>query len=165
MGWRYLIFTIGGLTILLWIIRFFAFPMLESPRFLLGRGRDSEAVASIKAVAEYNKKEVAIDEEMLNAAARSVGGETEGGKVEGRYSAKHVRALFGTKKMAFSTVLLIAIWGWFTSFFSYGVGKHEADKVDRHHRAREHPLQLVLALSPREPWGTLRRRRVLYHVS
>ena len=43
MGWRYLLFALGGMTLFLWAVRFFVFPLEESPRFLVGRGRDEEA--------------------------------------------------------------------------------------------------------------------------
>ena len=46
MGWRYLLFALGGMTLFLWALRFFVFPLEESPRFLVGRGRDADAVAA-----------------------------------------------------------------------------------------------------------------------
>lgn len=116
MGWRYLIFIIGGLTLLLWGIRFLVFPLHESPRFLLGQGKDVEAVKAVHAIAKYNRVEgVVVSEEMLEEAARQAGGEREErvgvlGK-DSRYSSSHVKALFATRKMALSTSLLIALWG------------------------------------------------------
>ena len=45
MGWRYFLFTVGSLTLLMWGIRFFLFPLYESPKYLMGKGEDDEAVA------------------------------------------------------------------------------------------------------------------------
>jgi hypothetical protein len=117
MGWRYLIFIIGGLTLLLWGIRFLVFPLHESPRFLLGQGKDAQAVKAVHAIAKYNRVEgVVVSEEMLEEAARQAGGAEQEGRVgvlgrDSRYSSSHVKALFATRKMALSTSLLIALWG------------------------------------------------------
>ena len=138
MGWRYLLFTLGGITLLLWSIRFFVFKLLESPRFLVGIGKDAEAVEVIKRLAEFNGRETRLSLEQLrevdNEAEKGQADSTEIGtsekgseeedqvisakrtKVlsESSYLAwKHVKALFRTRKMAFSTSLLIFIWGIF----------------------------------------------------
>ena len=108
---------------LLWIIRFFVFHFHESPRFLMGRGRDAEAVAVIHAVAEYNGKTSTLTLEMLQeagAAQGAVAGEKPALDTSARGVLKrqlsvmdtsHVKALFATKKMAYSTTLLIILWG------------------------------------------------------
>jgi hypothetical protein len=117
VGWRYLIFAIGGLTLLSWVVRFFAFPLYESPRFLVGQGRDGEAVNVLRSVARYNGVEdkVEMSEEMLKEAGREAGEteETETGVLakNSKWNFKHVKALFATRKMAFSTSVLIALWG------------------------------------------------------
>ncbi|KAI0060083.1 MFS general substrate transporter [Artomyces pyxidatus] len=116
MGWRYLLFTLGGLMLILAFIRIFLFKLYESPRFLAGRGRDADAVAVIHAVARYNGKESSLSVEDLQDAARSAedSEHAERWTMLSRssvWSAKHVRALFATRKMAWSTSLLISIWG------------------------------------------------------
>jgi hypothetical protein len=120
MGWRYLLFALGGLTLVLWVIRFFVFPFYESPRYLLGRGRDADTVAAVHRIAAYNGKTISFSEEVLADAARSSSGtgqDTVGGgtrpvlAVDSNYRLRHVRALFATPKMAWSTSLLIALWG------------------------------------------------------
>ncbi|KAG8216949.1 hypothetical protein J3R82DRAFT_7230 [Butyriboletus roseoflavus] len=55
-GWRYFLYTMGGLMMFLWILRFFVFNLYESPKFLMGRGRDEDAVEIIHKVAAYNGK-------------------------------------------------------------------------------------------------------------
>ena len=39
---------------ILWFIRFFFFKLHESPKYLMGRGRDQDAVAVVHAIARYN---------------------------------------------------------------------------------------------------------------
>src|SRR5712671_6705809 len=116
MGWRYLVFTLGGLMLLLAMLRLFFFPLHESPRYLLGRGDDEAAVAVIREIARYNGTETSLTVEDFGKAARSA--ERKEGAQKWRvlnessaWRAEHVRALFATKKMAWSTSLLICIWG------------------------------------------------------
>lgn len=120
MGWRYLLFTLGGLMFLLSLLRMFAFRLHESPRFLIGRGRDAEAVAVVHAIAAYNNVESRLSVEDLEEAAKTVedreGANLHKWKVLSESSSwgpKHVKALFATPKMALSTSLLIVLWGMF----------------------------------------------------
>jgi hypothetical protein len=117
MGWRYLIFIIGGLTLVLWALRFLVFPLYESPRYLIGRGEDASAVHVIHQVAAYNGVSSDLTIEMLTEAGREAASSaTQSGKThlltEGSsYHLRHIRALFATPRMAFSTGLLMSIWG------------------------------------------------------
>ena len=127
MGWRYLTFTLGGLTLLMWFVRFFVFRFYESPRYLIGKGRDEEAVEVIHKIAKFNGKadRCTITVEDLQKVVREKSMEdspafpraTPGGEKKGLFSSSsplsgsHIKALFATRKMALSTSLLIAIWG------------------------------------------------------
>ncbi|KAI0370954.1 MFS general substrate transporter [Pilatotrama ljubarskyi] len=120
MGWRYLLFTLGGMTLLLWAIRFFVFPLYESPRFLVGRGRDAEAVAVVQRIAQFNGTTTALEVRDLEAAGEAVlsAKDGEAGKREKRVLSKssvftldHIKGLFETPKLAWSTSLLIFLWG------------------------------------------------------
>jgi hypothetical protein len=53
-GWRYLILTLGAITFAMFVCRFFLFHLYESPKFLLSRGRQAEAVATVYGIAHYN---------------------------------------------------------------------------------------------------------------
>ena len=48
-------FTLGAITILIFVARFFLFNFQESPKFLLYRGKDEEAVKVLNYIAKYNK--------------------------------------------------------------------------------------------------------------
>jgi hypothetical protein len=116
MGWRYLVSTFGGLGLLLAFLRIFVLPLHESPRYLLGRGRDEAAVAVVREIARYNGTETSLTVEDFKEAGRSAEQKeyAHRWRVLNRSSVwkgSHVRELFATRKMAWSTTLLIWIWG------------------------------------------------------
>jgi len=132
MGWRYFLFTMGSLTLLMWGIRFFLFTLYESPKYLMGKGEDDEAVAVLRNVARVNGKEGSVKltaDDLMGVAYRSESGLSEeslernvlvggGGDLRevvlkqlGVVDANHVKPLFATRKLAWSTGLLIVLWG------------------------------------------------------
>ncbi|KAI0742549.1 MFS general substrate transporter [Daedaleopsis nitida] len=124
MGWRYLLFALGGMTLFLWGIRFFVFPLEESPRFLVGRGRDAEAVAVIQRIAAFNGRVSSLTVQELQSAGEAmrspdVHADTDASGERKRkmlsessvFTMQHIKALFETPKLAWSTSLLIALWG------------------------------------------------------
>jgi hypothetical protein len=129
MGWRYFIFTMGGLMLFLWGIRFFVFKLQESPKYLMGRGRDEEAVDNVHRIARYNGKESNLTVADLQNAATKAGAQV--GKHDGemdtsakaaalrtveKFNLDHVKALFSTGKLAYSTSLIIILWGMCSHF-------------------------------------------------
>jgi hypothetical protein len=116
MGWRYLLFILGALTLILSAVRFFAFNLLESPRFLVGIGKDQEAVDVIHRIAAYNSTTSNLTVEELTAAGEKSGGRNEPSQRpllsrNSVFTTHHIKALFATRKMAISTSLLLALWG------------------------------------------------------
>ncbi|KAF9556196.1 MFS general substrate transporter [Agrocybe pediades] len=124
MGWRYLLFLLGGLTLIMWGARFFLFKLVESPRYLIGKGKDAEAVAVIHQVAAYNGTTSTLTVEQLTSIGTfpqkydsdaAVAGEQQRRRWSlsrtSDYTLEHVKSLFRTKKIAYSTSLLISIWG------------------------------------------------------
>ena len=124
--------TIGGILLVMWILRFFVFNLYESPKYLMGRGRDEEAIAVVKRVAAYNGREHVVEkltaEDLKRAGTLASGGVEEGKgtehaemdtsalgavrrKVRSVFGAGHLKALFATKKLAWNTSLLIFLWG------------------------------------------------------
>ncbi|EPE04142.1 hexose transporter [Ophiostoma piceae UAMH 11346] len=67
MGWRYLMITLGALAIAFGLIRVFVFKIPESPRYLISKGRDAEAVESVNYIARYNGKPETLTLDMLQA--------------------------------------------------------------------------------------------------
>ena len=121
MGWRYFLYSMGGLMMVCWFLRFL-FHLHESPKFLIGRGRDAEAVKVIQAIAEYNGRTCSLTLDQLEKAnmlaermEKTPATDTSAKGAMLRklktVSGEHVKSLFATRKLAWSTSLLIAIWG------------------------------------------------------
>lgn len=118
MGWRYLLFILGGITLFMWSLRFFFFDLVESPRYLVGKGEDAEAVAVIHKIAAYNSTTSSLTVEHLTQIGSMVDVGARGKGILSRssnFTIDHIKALFATKEMAYSTSLLISIWGKSTS--------------------------------------------------
>ncbi|KAI6117305.1 major facilitator superfamily domain-containing protein [Pisolithus croceorrhizus] len=120
-GWRYYLFTMGGLMMVMWILRFFVFNLRESPKFLMSRGRDEEAVAVVHRVAAFNGKTSNLTIEHLKEAERLFGSaQGEAAMATSVRAAawrktrtldlSHVKPLFATRKLTYSTCLLIVLW-------------------------------------------------------
>ncbi|KAF7191247.1 MFS siderochrome iron transporter 1 [Pseudocercospora fuligena] len=117
-GWRYLVLTLGAITFVMFICRFFLFHLFESPKFLLSRGRQAEAVAVVHGIAYFNGSKTWLTEDILNA----IGGHPEDvndaklstGEIVKRqlskFSGERIGPLFHGKRLAISTVLIWFIW-------------------------------------------------------
>ncbi|EJF63251.1 membrane transporter [Dichomitus squalens LYAD-421 SS1] len=129
MGWRYLLWALGGLMVVLFIIRFFVFHLYESPKYLMGRGRDEEAVKVVHQIAQYNGKKSSLAVEMLRECEKLAEAADAGGnygrepsmpmdtsmkaafmRQVRKLNSDHLQALFRPKKFAYSTSLLIVLW-------------------------------------------------------
>lgn len=55
MGWRYLVVVIGSMTLVIFFARFAIFKFYESPKFLLSKGREHEAIDVLHKIALFNK--------------------------------------------------------------------------------------------------------------
>ncbi|KAK6359392.1 hypothetical protein TWF696_000552 [Orbilia brochopaga] len=125
MGWRYFIFSMGGLSLILFVIRFFVFNMYESPKYLMGKARDKDAVDVVHKVAKYNKFESNLSLEHLEAIDQQYGSindttaeapeyTTASAAIKRnleKFKGEHIRALFRTRQLAYSTSLIILLWG------------------------------------------------------
>ena len=115
----------GGVMMVMWFLRFFVFNLQESPKYLMGRGRDEEAVAAVHRVAAFNGKTSNLTVAHLKEAEMLAGGsdqdraemDTSAKAVAMRklskFDANHVKPLFATRKLAYSTSILIVLWGEF----------------------------------------------------
>ena len=115
MGWRYFMITMGGLTLIMFLIRFLCFTIYESPKYLMGKGRDEDAVRIVHEVARRNKKTTSLTLQDLKACEPegSQQGTDASAAIKRRLekiNLTHVRALFATKKLAFSTGMIMLVW-------------------------------------------------------
>ncbi|TEA11007.1 Major facilitator-type transporter hxnZ [Colletotrichum sidae] len=81
MGWRYLMITLGGIAIAFALIRILLFKIPESPRFLISKGRDAEAVEAVNYIARYNGRPETLTLAMLQAVDRRCENASEAGSV------------------------------------------------------------------------------------
>ncbi|KAI0383597.1 MFS general substrate transporter [Hypomontagnella monticulosa] len=115
MGWRYFMITMGGLTLIMFIVRFFCFTIYESPKYLMGKGLDEEAVRVVHEVARRNKKTSALTVDDLKACEpdgyenRVTAGDAVKRKLQ-NIDLTHIRSLFATGKLAYSTAALMLVW-------------------------------------------------------
>ncbi|OMP83135.1 putative MFS-type transporter [Diplodia seriata] len=117
MGWRYFVICMGGLAMIMFFIRFFCFTIYESPKYLMGKGKDEEAVSIVHEVARRNGKTSTLTIEDLRACddptGTSLSATTAAAALRRRLekvNLTHVRALFATRKLAFSTSIIILVW-------------------------------------------------------
>ncbi|WAO89615.1 MFS domain-containing protein [Fusarium falciforme] len=68
-GWRYFLVTIGVITFAMFVVRFFIFHLFESPKFLLNKGRQHEAVAVIHGLAYRNGTKTWLTSDLLDQVA------------------------------------------------------------------------------------------------
>lgn len=124
MGWRYFLIAMGGLAMVMFFIRFVFFTIFESPKFLMSRGKDAEAVAVVHEVARRNGKTSTLTLEDLTQfdvlgvetqqEEQSAGQQTSASAAVKRQLEKvnmsHLRSLFSTFKMGLSTSMITIIW-------------------------------------------------------
>jgi hypothetical protein len=117
MGWRYFVITMGGISLIMFLIRFLLFTIYESPKYYMGKGRDEDAVRIVHEVARRNGKETTLTVDDLRACEGMAGVREEGtdaaAAIKRRMkslSGNHVKALFATRKLAFSTTSIMFVW-------------------------------------------------------
>jgi hypothetical protein len=98
----------------MFILRFFFFTLYESPKYLMGRGKDSEAVRVVHEVARRNGKTSNLTLEDLsvydNLAQQNITASAALSRKLENLKFDHVRALFATPKLVLSTSMIMAIW-------------------------------------------------------
>ncbi|KAF2198518.1 major facilitator superfamily transporter [Delitschia confertaspora ATCC 74209] len=118
MGWRYFMITIGGIALIMFFLRFVCFTIYESPKYLMGKGRDADAVKIVHEVARRNGKTSTLTLEDLQVfdsllespiAQRPAASTAIRRNLE-KVNFAHIKALFATRKLAFSTSLITLIW-------------------------------------------------------
>lgn len=117
MGWRYTLYTLGALTLLMFVCRFFVFDVQESSKFLVAQGRDEEAIKVLEHIARRNGKTITLKLEDLQAVSGATTSNpapnlsTSVRNVFSGMSLSHIRPLFSSRRLAINTTLIIVIWG------------------------------------------------------
>jgi MFS family permease len=73
MGWRYLLYTLGAITFSIFLLRFVVFRFQESPKFLVYRNRDADAIRVLERIAKTNKHPCTLSLQDLEAVDTQYG--------------------------------------------------------------------------------------------
>ncbi|KAK6365731.1 hypothetical protein LTS17_011118 [Exophiala oligosperma] len=123
IGWRYTVIVLGCMTLFIFFLRYFIFKFYESPKFLISKGKEAEAIEVLHKIAKFNKAPPptltleqfqAIDAE---AGAVAPTATTKNVLKNFVHSLRHLKGLFNNKLNIFIFVLLaIAYMGDYWSF-------------------------------------------------
>lgn len=109
MGWRYVMYTAGALVFVMSILRITVIRLRETPKYLLGEGKDEELVQNFQNMAAKYNRPCSITVEMLAAC-----GTIKSAHGKSRFSISelmiHFRGLFATKTIGLSTCLIWLSW-------------------------------------------------------
>ncbi|KAF7345802.1 Sugar transporter [Mycena venus] len=110
----------GGVTAVMWILRYVVFDLQESCKYLVAKGRDKEAIEVLEHIARKNGKTITLTLESLRAVAKETG-QTGTiihlstyqvvGNAFSSFSLSHVTPLFSTRRLAINTTITIVLWG------------------------------------------------------
>jgi hypothetical protein len=64
-------FTLGGISFVVFILRFVVFTFQESPQYLLSKGKDAEALKVLHYIAKMNKRPCRLTSEALEIISNS----------------------------------------------------------------------------------------------
>ena len=115
MGWRYFMIAMGGITLIMFLVRFVLFTIFESPKYLIGKGRDEDAVRVVHEVARRNGKTSSLSIEDLRACEpEGYVAQTDAVTAVKRrleqVNLDRIKILFHTRKLAISTGLIMIVW-------------------------------------------------------
>jgi len=112
--------VLGGVAMIMFFLRFVCFTIYESPKYLMGKGQDAEAVKIVHEVARRNGKTSTLTLEDLQAcnslAPPGTGPQSQSHATVAikrnleKVNMSHIKPLFSTKKMAFSTSVITFVW-------------------------------------------------------
>jgi len=110
-GWRYVWFANGAIVFVMSIARITVIRLKETPKFLVGEGKDAEVVETLQFIATKYNRPCSLTLELMQSC-----GETGAGKehAKKRFSFNevgvHLKGLFATSRLALSTLLIWFSW-------------------------------------------------------
>ncbi|KAF5644097.1 synaptic vesicle transporter SV2 [Fusarium sp. NRRL 52700] len=131
MGWRYLYITLGGLCLVMSLIRAFVLRSLESPRWLVSCGKMQEAAEVINHISKMNKSDYHVTgDNFLQPEQEKADGEVRSWRAN---IVRASRLFYGAKQIRLM-VGLIMIWALigiayplYTIFLPYYLAAHGAN--------------------------------------
>ncbi|KAK1243999.1 hypothetical protein MKX08_002137 [Trichoderma sp. CBMAI-0020] len=108
MGWRYLHFTCGALVLVMAFARLAFVRMVQTPRWLIAQNRDEEVVKTLNDLSTRAGRPHRLTLERLQAEGVVL--HTEESVWSTRRLTNHFRGLFQTRRLAWSTAVILANW-------------------------------------------------------
>ncbi|KAJ8116624.1 hypothetical protein OPT61_g1992 [Boeremia exigua] len=110
-GWRYVWYASGSLVFVMSMARIFVIRLKETPKFLVGEGKDAECVDVLQGIATKYNRPCSLTVESLQAcgtiSTRSAHGKSKWGPGE---IGSHLSGLFATRRIGLSTTLIWLSW-------------------------------------------------------
>ncbi|KAJ6023466.1 uncharacterized protein N7446_013828 [Penicillium canescens] len=108
MGWRYLHFTIGGVTLVLSLLRVFLIRIVQTPRWLVSQNRDEEVIQFLRDLSAKHNRQFDLTLEELRGEGNVKNTEKSAWSVV-RIKA-HFSGLFQTKRLTWSFLVIMLNW-------------------------------------------------------
>ncbi|KAF6808513.1 membrane transporter [Colletotrichum musicola] len=125
LGWRYTYWAFGGLTLVMYLLRLL-FRVYETPKYLLGRGLDREAVEVVQKIAARNEGTTWLTLEHFQAVDAELGVSNNTGdrstavattdrqgvfrrRIE-NFKPEKMLTLFSSPRFALSTCMVLFVW-------------------------------------------------------
>lgn len=118
-GWRYIWYSSGALVFVMSVLRITVIRLKETPKFLLGEGKDAEVVETLQFIANKYNRHCSLTLEQLEACGVT-GQAAYGGRRASISHAKrrasiteiwvHLKGLYVTKRIGLSTTLIWFSW-------------------------------------------------------
>ncbi|TKX26072.1 MFS transporter-like protein 23 [Elsinoe australis] len=118
-GWRYVWFASGALVFVMSLARVTIIRLQETPKYLVGEGKDAEVVKSLQYIANKYNRPCSLTLELMQACGESESPETTQRRSSAAHAKRrfsfgevwvHIKGLFVTKKIALSTSLIWLSW-------------------------------------------------------
>ncbi|EON65113.1 hypothetical protein W97_04350 [Coniosporium apollinis CBS 100218] len=116
-GWRYVWYTCGALVFVMSILRLTIIRLKETPKFLVGEGKDAQVAEVLQGIAKKYNRPCSLTFEALQACGQTNMGSPRRGSVshaKTRFSFGevyvHLQGLFATRRIAISTSLIWFSW-------------------------------------------------------
>ncbi|KAI4127660.1 MAG: hypothetical protein LQ347_004516 [Umbilicaria vellea] len=110
MGWRYLWFTCGAIVFMMSIARITVIRLKETPKYLLGEGKDEEVAKTLQWMAAKYSRPCSLTAAELTACGIVGTSKSTRGKFSINEIMVHLRGLFLTRKIGWSTTLVWLSW-------------------------------------------------------
>ncbi|OSS46172.1 hypothetical protein B5807_08030 [Epicoccum nigrum] len=110
-GWRYVWYSSGALVFAMSMARIFVIRLKETPKFLVGEGKDAEAVDILQGIATKYNRPCSLTLEALQACG-TITTRSSLGKSKWGFGTigVHLKGLYATKRIGVSTTLIWLSW-------------------------------------------------------